>query len=70
MGAGRFTNTIRNAIFNMAPTVLDRAPSRWRKDANGRTVLFALWGKNRVCGWQPDHILPKTLKGSDSLENC
>ena len=41
----------------------------YRQDCDGRWICWSDYGKNGTYGWQIDHILPRSLGGSDLDHN-
>lgn len=45
-------------------------PAVWRHDAFGRVMRYADHGdRNSTHGWEIDHIHPRSLGGSDHIDN-
>jgi hypothetical protein len=63
----RFPDAFKRPIFEAAPTVEGRDPTRWRYDAAGTPVMHQLYGNKGLCGWEMDHIDPH---GGNDITNC
>ena len=65
-----YTAETLESIWEKASSVNGYDSSKWRKDACGAWMYWGVYGdRNSAFGWEVDHIVPKSVGGSDDLEN-
>lgn len=62
-----FNENIIEAVWNKARKIPNN--DKWRKDACGAWIYKDSYGLTSDGGWEIDHIYPKSMGGSDSLNN-
>lgn len=60
---------LRRAVFNKGTVIPGYDANTWRRDMCGHAIKFESHGEQGEFGWQIDHIMPKTLNGSDHISN-
>lgn len=63
------TKAVTNKVWNKAKKIRGKNPAKYRKDAYGKTIYKASYGKSSEMGWDVDHIRPKSRGGSNSVRN-
>ncbi len=58
-----------DAVWAKAQIVPNHNPNHARKDRCGAWIVKSEYGKTTDYGWEIDHIIPKSLGGSDDLSN-
>lgn len=65
----RFAEEIIEAVWQKAEVIPDNNPNEFRQDYAGAWIRREDYGKNTIYGWAIDHIRPKSMGGSDEIEN-
>ncbi len=60
---------LKIAVWDQAAKVRGKDPAKYRRDPYGNEMYYQSYGKNTPKGWEIDHIIPKSLGGSDALYN-
>ena len=63
------TRSRKREVWERATRVRGKDPKKYRKDPCGNEIYWGSYGKNSPMGWEIDHIRPKSLGGSDRLNN-
>eukprot|EP00899_Mesostigma_viride_P003064 jgi/Mesvir1/12759/Mv22823-RA.1 len=65
-----FPPDVKRQCWEKAKIVPGRDPKRWRQDALGNVLSSALSGCDGCACHSYDHIVPHSLGGPSTLENC
>jgi len=66
----RVDDDLKKQVWNKGKTIPGLDPNAYRKDFCGATMRYTEHGnRNSIQGWEIDHIYPKSLGGSDKLDN-
>ena len=66
---GAFTTAQINTVWAKGQPVPGYDANHYRKDACGKWMAFADYGKTTDHGWEIDHIRPVAKGGGDELSN-
>jgi hypothetical protein len=67
-----FDNAIIDAVWEKAVKVPEYDPDLFRKDKCGAWITKTMCGESTKCmsfGWEVDHIVPKSMGGTDDISN-
>lgn len=64
-----YSESISQIIWEKAEVVANFDPNVWRKDFAGAWIKRDQCGIRSLFGWEIDHLLPKSLGGSDNVSN-
>jgi 5-methylcytosine-specific restriction endonuclease McrA len=56
-------------VFQRAKKIRGMDSEKYRQDDCGNVLFKHSYGKHTPMGWEKDHIIPKSLGGSDKVEN-
>lgn len=56
-------------VWNKAKAITGFDPDIWRKDFAGAWIRRDAFGKQGKYGWVIDHLKPKSIGGTDDLDN-
>ena len=62
----------KDLVWEKATPIPREEPCKWRKDIAGNVISYDHYGKKKnesLYGWEIDHIYPRSLGGSDDIEN-
>lgn len=64
-----YSEKIIQQVWEMAQTVDGNNPNIWRKDIAGAWIRRDQYGMRNTYGWEIDHKRPRSLGGSDNVDN-
>ena len=59
----------KHEVWERAARIRGKDPNKYRKDSYGNVIYWGSYGKSSPMGWEIDHIRPRSLGGSDRLNN-
>ena len=63
------TSDKKDTVWNKAPKIRGKIPSKYRRDPYGNEMYYNSYGKDSAMGWEIDHIKPKAKGGSNATRN-
>ncbi len=63
------SNSRKVAVWQKAEVVHGFNAAEVRRDRFGNYICWLEYGLTTINGWEIDHILPRSLGGSDSIDN-
>jgi len=59
----------KKKVFFKGNKVKGKNSDKYRRDAYGKIIYYASYGKDSAMGWNRDHIIPLTRGGSHDITN-
>ena len=59
----------KDDVWNKGGIVDDKDPNKYRSDKTGNIIYYGSYGKDTSMGWHIDHLNPRSLGGTNHLNN-